>query len=417
MDEPAIRAIDHLAREELASFLFDLHRRSNLRDYLENQYRSEGIVSVVKCHRSPPSSALAPESTAPRSATGSACGQRHAVRERLSAVGRTGDGTKGRSWLAGSPEECECEIVRNLPWSSMAWLVVGGMVAACGGDDDQVNPDASGIDAAVADAAAATPDAAGTPDGAPPQPDAAVPDTLFAFLDDKLFRVDSVTAGLTEVGPLGVGAGTFASAAWDPEAGVARLVTSAFSAPTLATVDLCTGTVTQGARLSLDGTDLGQIEGFTIDLASNTVYASVDADRGGVFLSEAIGTVDPTTGAVTVLGTVDTLQDDIDQLSWVDGEVIGLDVLVGTGAELYDVNTTTGATTVRASVPEVVNRLVYDPARGRFLAATARENPRRLVEVDPDTGGLTTIGNTHTDAEHGGLTIDAIVIAPDPNCP
>lgn len=48
VDEPAIRTIDHLAREELVTFLADLHRRSNLRDYLENQYRAQGIVSVVK---------------------------------------------------------------------------------------------------------------------------------------------------------------------------------------------------------------------------------------------------------------------------------------------------------------------------------------------------------------------------------
>jgi hypothetical protein len=48
VEEPAIRAIDHLAREELVSFLLDLHRRSNLREYLANQYRTGGIVSVVK---------------------------------------------------------------------------------------------------------------------------------------------------------------------------------------------------------------------------------------------------------------------------------------------------------------------------------------------------------------------------------
>ena len=48
VDEPAIRTVEHLAREELVTFLLDLHRRSNLREYLDNQYRSGGIVSVLK---------------------------------------------------------------------------------------------------------------------------------------------------------------------------------------------------------------------------------------------------------------------------------------------------------------------------------------------------------------------------------
>ncbi len=49
VDEPAVRAIEHLAREELVRFIWDLHRRSNLRDYINNQYRTQGgIFGVVK---------------------------------------------------------------------------------------------------------------------------------------------------------------------------------------------------------------------------------------------------------------------------------------------------------------------------------------------------------------------------------
>ncbi len=49
VQEPAVRAIEHLAHEELVRFVLDLHRRSNLRDYIENQYKTQGgIFAVVK---------------------------------------------------------------------------------------------------------------------------------------------------------------------------------------------------------------------------------------------------------------------------------------------------------------------------------------------------------------------------------
>lgn len=49
VDEPAVRAIEHLAHQELVRFILDLHRRSNIRDYIENQYRNYGgIFGVVR---------------------------------------------------------------------------------------------------------------------------------------------------------------------------------------------------------------------------------------------------------------------------------------------------------------------------------------------------------------------------------
>lgn len=292
----------------------------------------------------------------------------------------------------------------------------------CGGGDgdDEPRPDArvaDTADAAIAPDAPAPP----VPDAAPPAdappPDAAVPDVLFAFLNGSLYRIDPDTAALTVVGETGLGVASLADAEWDASAGVARVVVSAFTAPSLATVDLCTGAITTGPRLSHEGLDLIVSEGFTIDPATGTLYASIDGDRGGSFLSELAATLDPATGAATSLGAVDTLQDDLDQLAWADGTLVGLDVLVGTGAQLYDVNTTTGATALRANVAEQVNRIAYDVARSRLVATTARETPRRLVEIDLTTGALTTIGTTHTDAEHGGATIDAIFVAPAPTCP
>lgn len=49
VEEPAVKAIQHLARQHKLRFLLDLHRRSNLRDYVDNQYAHQGgIVAVAE---------------------------------------------------------------------------------------------------------------------------------------------------------------------------------------------------------------------------------------------------------------------------------------------------------------------------------------------------------------------------------
>lgn len=47
VDEPAVRAIEHLAHQERVRFMLDLHRRSNLRDYVDNQYAHQGGLRAV----------------------------------------------------------------------------------------------------------------------------------------------------------------------------------------------------------------------------------------------------------------------------------------------------------------------------------------------------------------------------------
>ena len=49
IEEPALDAIAHLAHGEMVQFVLDFHRRSNLRDYIANQYRNEGgLLAVIK---------------------------------------------------------------------------------------------------------------------------------------------------------------------------------------------------------------------------------------------------------------------------------------------------------------------------------------------------------------------------------
>lgn len=49
VQEPAIRAIEQLAHQHKLRFMLDLHRRSNIRDYIDNQYKTQGgILAVAK---------------------------------------------------------------------------------------------------------------------------------------------------------------------------------------------------------------------------------------------------------------------------------------------------------------------------------------------------------------------------------
>ncbi len=49
VEEPAIRAIEQLAQQHKIRFMLDLHRRSNIRDYIDNQYKTQGgILAVAK---------------------------------------------------------------------------------------------------------------------------------------------------------------------------------------------------------------------------------------------------------------------------------------------------------------------------------------------------------------------------------
>lgn len=295
-------------------------------------------------------------------------------------------------------------------------------VASDAAEIDAAEVDAAEVDAATIDAAevdAAELDAAEV-DAAEldaTQPDAAAPRrALFAHLDGRLFRVDLATGALTLIGATGLPAPTLVDAYWDPVDGVVRTISDAYGAPRWTTIDLCTAAVVHLGPVTLDGA-ARDLEGLA-RMGDGEVRVVGDSNNSNNNLCERVARLDPSTRTATALAaTVDTLQDDLDQLEWTGTVLYGLDVWdAGGSTGLYRVDPATGATTLVTTTLVNVRRLAWDADLGRMLATT-NDNPRRLVVLDVATGALTAIGPTHTAAEYGGFTMDMIFFAPEPRCP
>lgn len=291
-------------------------------------------------------------------------------------------------------------------------------MAACGGGSS--NPDAPPT---TPDSPIASADGTPAADGA--LADGALPDApndgppvarqMWAMVNQDLYRVDVGTGAIARVGATGLATLSFVDGAWDPSAGVMRVIVDAYGTPDWGTLDLCTGTITTGGAITLAGA-ARELEGVARDDAG-TWYVGVDANNTNNFLTEAVGSVATDTGAVTTIGTSDTLQDDLDQLEWGGGALYALDVNTGANAAaIYSIAPATGVATLATNVSDDVRRIAWDPVGARMLGATA-EDPRRLVSIDLATGALTGIGNLHTAAELGGELEDFIFFAPEPVCP
>ena len=232
--------------------------------------------------------------------------------------------------------------------------------------------------------------------------------------------LDPTTGAIVEIGPV---AQTFAPLVWDVKANVARIITSAVTAPRLGTIDLCTGVVTDGPRMTSGGSDLDMAEGFTQDPVSGTFYATVDLDNSATTVTEATATVNITTGAITKIGDHTTLQNDGDVLAWIGTQLHLLDVATNDSkTAYYTVDTGTGAATLVKEVaakPELPFRFVEDKSRGKVFATYGTENAqtRGFASIDLASGTMTPIGAVLNVATYSGQNFQTLMVAPKPNCP
>ncbi|MCA9550650.1 MAG: hypothetical protein KC933_11490, partial [Myxococcales bacterium] len=243
--------------------------------------------------------------------------------------------------------------------------------------------------------------------GLPPAPDA-----LLVFVASSLFSFDRSAGTLHEVGPTGYGALAILSPTYVPSTGALHVIVDFINAPTLATVDPCTGAVTRGPRITYNGTPVSAAEGLAID-ASGTVFVSIKRTARSGPVTETIGTIDLGTGAVTALGTVTTLQNDVDQLAYGDGTLYALDVdtSVGQGG-IYTIDPSTGAATLVVLVSDTLRRMIWDPVAHALIGATADTPDRQLVSIDLTTGALTPTHSLNAEAQLGGALVDALALLP-----
>ncbi len=277
-------------------------------------------------------------------------------------------------------------------------------LVACGDDDDGGGSDP--VDAAVVIDSAVAIDAPAPPDAAPP--DAALPPlvtSLYGTHDGMLVTLNLTTGAeqmVAAIDPMP------SQLAFDGET-LHGLINDAGTF-TLATVDPCTGAVTTGATLDPGKATIFQLEGFaySVDEDALVIAASLNAADAQ---SETIATVDVTTGALTVLGTVSGTLDgsDIDTLSTFGGGLLGRDATTAGGGfntQYYDVDDQTGAATaLGTTIGQHVTKLAFDADTSTVYAWQFEgANPFTLATLDPNSGALTPIGVTHAGAAMAGFT-------------
>ncbi len=274
----------------------------------------------------------------------------------------------------------------------------------------------AGFDGGFSDAGFSAPDA-GFDGGLSDAGTATVAPSLFLFVNSTLARFEVQSAELAELGPTGFGPlGILSTIADTSSSGVVRALVDFTTAPTLATVDLCTGAVTRGLRIRINGNPAPVAEGMAMD-DTGTAFISVKTTAVAGTITNAIARLDLATGEATVLGPVTTLQNDVDQLTFGDGVLYALDVNTNVGrAGIYSVNRTTGATTLIVETTDLLRRMVWDPSRHGLIGTTADTPDRQLVSIDLVSGALTPLAATYALSQQGGQLVDSLLLAPAPAC-
>jgi hypothetical protein len=307
-------------------------------------------------------------------------------------------------------------------------LPAGLCFASACGDEAATDPDPSGVDAALPEAAA--PDTSiplkdsGPDDDAQQGVDAADAgpplNELYSLIDGKLVTVDPTTGAVVEIGPTTPPLG-FAAIVWDTKAKVARVIIDGVTSPKIGTIDLCTGAVSTGPRMKVGNDDVDKAEGLAQDPASGKFYVTVDVENSVSTLTRANATLDVGTGAVTVHGNHTTLQNDGDVLAWIGSSLYLMDIdSPNQKSAYYTVNLSTGATTL---VKEVVDasmllRFAHDPTRDTVFALRGSNNfqTRGLATLDLATGALTNIGAGLAPTTYPGVHFQTLASAPKPSC-
>lgn len=144
------------------------------------------------------------------------------------------------------------------------------------------------------------------------------------------------------------------------------------------------------------------------------------AHAGRRDLSESNGTIEVATGAVTLLGNHNTLQDDGDNLVFVGGTLYLLDVASATNqGAVYSIDKATGAATKVVDTGPTTLRLAHDRTRGVVFAAYGAANGtmRGIATVNLATGAPTVLGTGVPNASYAGQNFTGLLSAPAPVCP
>ncbi len=304
--------------------------------------------------------------------------------------------------------------------------------AACSDDDATPTPvvlDAGGLDAPNSDSAvdAAVLDTGTIPDtsvtdagsdaptfDASDAADASLGIGLYTHGAGSLYRIDPNDAGVTLVGSTGV---ADVRLIWDEGAQTLRGIAKALTAPTLVTLDRCTGAATLGARLT-KRTDAGTDGGLLVRgecwarHPDGTYYGGADwnGDPSNTPLSESLVKLDIDSGAVgRIAFPFKTTQADCDSATFVGTDFYALDVNGTTTTGLYRIDLTDASDTKIGSPPFDVVRVGYDESRQTLYGLGLTKT---LYSINVGDAAAAAIGVMASDA----ALYDSVAAAPIPTC-
>lgn len=228
--------------------------------------------------------------------------------------------------------------------------------------------------------------------------------TLYGVIADTFVELDPETGALREVGPTEPDA----RFGWDPAARKLRLIRSPGDAPSLGTMDPCTGVISVGPAIRRDGVHVPRAEALAWRDDAQTMYVGIE--------NATLATLDPELGTATAVGNVDTLQDDIDAMIFAGPTLYALDLDVPDVSELSRIDPGTATATRIADVAPTLRRIAYDPQRALLYSfdVTSRE----LVTIDPANGRSTPVGPaSYAAGAYGTRTMTGFVATPRAICP
>lgn len=234
---------------------------------------------------------------------------------------------------------------------------------------------------------------------------------LFAHVTGKLHRVDPTTAAMTFIGDTGQ---NDVRMYWDPAAGVMRGIVDALTAPKISTINLCTGAITLGPRLTkaLDAGLVARAECIARH-PNGTWYAGADwnGDPPNSPGSESLVTLETDSGIATrIVGPIQTTQNDCDTAAFIGTDFYVLDPAQPTTNGLWRVDIVDGGGVKVGSPPTEIVRIGWDESRATLFGYGQSQ---RLFKLDVGDASATVVGNLASDA----TTFDSITAAPVPVCP
>lgn len=234
----------------------------------------------------------------------------------------------------------------------------------------------------------------------------------YGFIAGKLVWIDTTRAGLNEVGPSAI---PDIRLGWDATANVMRFIANPLTAPRIGVIDLCTAETVGGSGITYLGAMLKTATAIAQNTTTGVFYVAFNPTPASPSQrANNLGTLNTTTGAVTLVGPLDSLQMDVDALTYGDTGLYAFDNS-GTDAAIYTVDTASAGLTQLTHASFDLQRIVWGPSQHAMFSWNV--TTRQTVRVNLSTGAQTNLGEVAPSSIYGSSAFTTFAFAPPPVCP